>query len=120
MKNILSASVLAKALRVSGFAMVSLGLAIAYSVSTSSHLIAQGPPQFCTVCHKGRQNLDLPCNSQAFRRHQDHGDTPGPCPTSPIAHQSEAAPVTVSAMSARMAPAEAVAPVAPVATARGR
>ena len=33
----------------------------------------------CTVCHKNRTNITLPCNSVALRRHQAHGDYNGPC-----------------------------------------
>jgi hypothetical protein len=34
----------------------------------------------CTVCHKRRQTLILPCQSLSYRRHVDHGDTAGACP----------------------------------------
>lgn len=42
-----------------------------------------GPPPSCTVCHKRRQNLTLPCNGLTLQRHMDHGDTTGPCPSQP-------------------------------------
>jgi hypothetical protein len=39
------------------------------------------PEGDCTVCHKRRQTLsNLPCQSLAYRRHRDHGDTDGACP----------------------------------------
>ena len=34
----------------------------------------------CTVCHK-RATLVLSCNGLEYRRHIDHGDTVGPCPS---------------------------------------
>lgn len=40
----------------------------------------QEPAEDCTVCHKQRNTLVLPCNGLAFQRHIGHGDTPGQCP----------------------------------------
>ncbi len=33
----------------------------------------------CQVCHKHALTLTLPCDSLEYRRHLDHGDTPGVC-----------------------------------------
>jgi cytoskeletal protein RodZ len=33
----------------------------------------------CTVCHKNRNSITLPCNSVALRRHRAHGDYDGQC-----------------------------------------
>lgn len=38
-------------------------------------------PTPCVVCHKNTQTLVLACNSLEFRRHKDHGDPDGPCPS---------------------------------------
>ncbi len=40
----------------------------------------QEPAEDCTVCHKQRNTLVLPCNGLAFQRHVSHGDTFGACP----------------------------------------
>src|SRR4029077_3400353 len=46
-------------------------------------LAAPAPSGECTVCHKRTQTLVLPCNSMDYRRHLDHGDTIGACPSGP-------------------------------------
>jgi hypothetical protein len=33
----------------------------------------------CQVCHKHTLTLTLPCDGTEYRRHLDHGDTPGVC-----------------------------------------
>jgi hypothetical protein len=38
-------------------------------------------PEQCTVCHKHTTTITLPCNSMEYRRHLDHGDSVGACPS---------------------------------------
>jgi hypothetical protein len=38
-------------------------------------------PDQCTVCHKHTTTITLPCNSMEYRRHLDHGDSVGACPS---------------------------------------
>ena len=35
----------------------------------------------CTLCHKNTLTINVECGSLEFRRHVDHGDTPGACVT---------------------------------------
>ncbi len=46
--------------------------------SCSLHLHLQASAQYAISV---RQTLVLPCNSMEFRRHLDHGDTVGACPS---------------------------------------
>jgi hypothetical protein len=62
------------------------GLAFGFYFATASTGVAQ-PQQGCQVCHKGNRTLTLPCQSSAVERHLAHGDTAGPCPTSPTAKE---------------------------------
>ena len=50
------------------------------NVGSDVFIFTVGNPNGCTVCHKHTTSLTLPCNSLEYRRHLDHGDTPGACP----------------------------------------
>jgi hypothetical protein len=39
------------------------------------------PEAICNVCHLGTTTLPLTCNSLDWRRHIDHGDPMGACPS---------------------------------------
>jgi hypothetical protein len=65
------------------------GLASAFLFATTSSTIAQGgPPERCTLCHKGKATITVPCNSSAFERHTSHGDTTGACGSTQSAKSS--------------------------------
>jgi hypothetical protein len=92
MKNFSTAPIFGRAIRVSGILLVAAGLAIGYGAATATSGFAQsreakkeGTPVICTVCHKRRDTLQIPCGDLEYRRHVAHGDTQGACPTSPIA-----------------------------------
>ena len=50
-------------------------------VASVSVLLGSCATADCTVCHKRTTTITLPCNSLEYRRHLDHGDTPGACPS---------------------------------------
>lgn len=55
-------------------------LAVLFWVATTGNVDASS--HLCTVCHKQRQNVEVPCNNSAYRRHLAHGDSAGTCPAS--------------------------------------
>ncbi len=101
-----------KLTRASGVLLIAAGLAITYSSTTAfaqtEKEVDGGPPGgTCTVCHKNRQTLTLPCNDIALRRHQAHGDTPGPCPSSRSVKETEKEATDVrTAQTAEAAPVQ--------------
>ncbi len=67
--------------------LVMIVLAIAIVGAAISALLAQGPPERVTLCHKPPDNPEnaqtLIVPSAAVEAHLAHGDTLGPCPVSP-------------------------------------
>jgi hypothetical protein len=69
-------------------AIVALGamLATVFWFCSAPEGIAGG----CTVCHKRTESITLDCNSLEYRRHIDHGDPTGSCPSSLVAKDKKA------------------------------
>jgi hypothetical protein len=63
-----------------GYALVTV---FTNGIPSQSQFVLAAPSGDCTVCHKHTQTLVLPCNSMEFRRHIDHGDSVGACPSAP-------------------------------------
>jgi N-acetylneuraminic acid mutarotase len=61
-----------------GYALVTV---FTNGIPSQSQFVLAAPSGECTLCHKHTQTLVLPCNSMEFRRHIDHGDSAGACPS---------------------------------------
>lgn len=67
---------------------LSLGgsLALAFWFATSPNALGQDGNGMCPLCHKGSQNLSIPCGTLEYRRHVDHGDRIGGCDVTPVSN----------------------------------
>jgi large repetitive protein len=61
-----------------GYALVTV---FTNGIPSQSQFVLAAPAEECTVCHKRGQTLVVPCGSKDYRRHLDHGDTIGACPS---------------------------------------